>query len=131
MDPKSNVCDVENIEEDAAAADLDVEPAALPLPNDDECTQDHCPICLFDYNEGDLISWSRNKRCQHYFHRDCLLVWLMKHAECPFCRRQYLIDDADVSIEADSDVEAAGPPSAPDAGPVDATHSAIPMSAGS
>lgn len=52
-----------------------------------------CDICLMDYEIGDEICWSPNKDCIHAFHKDCLVDWLMKHTECPVCRREYLLND--------------------------------------
>jgi hypothetical protein len=28
-----------------------------------------CPICLVEYAEGEVICWSQNSKCHHYFHR--------------------------------------------------------------
>lgn len=53
-----------------------------------------CSICLIDYAENDILCWSQNSRCRHYFHRDCAIQWFMKHEECPLCRNNYLsLDD--------------------------------------
>ncbi|KAF9969415.1 hypothetical protein BGZ73_008231 [Actinomortierella ambigua] len=42
-----------------------------------------CAVCLFDYEEGETL---RHLRCDHYFHRDCVDRWLIKHPLCPTCR---------------------------------------------
>mmetsp|Transcript_12637 Transcript_12637/g.29853 ORF Transcript_12637/g.29853 Transcript_12637/m.29853 type:complete len:868 (-) Transcript_12637:55-2658(-) len=48
---------------------------------------DTCAICLCPYEEGDVRIFS--KRCQHAFHKDCILEWLVKsHNECPCCRTE-------------------------------------------
>ena len=49
-----------------------------------------CAICIEDYEEGDEISWSHNEHCSHAFHRVCIIEWLLKHDECPFCRHNFL-----------------------------------------
>lgn len=49
-----------------------------------------CPICLDDYEGGDDICWSSNKKCHHAFHLDCMLAWLMNNDDCPLCREDYL-----------------------------------------
>lgn len=49
-----------------------------------------CPICLDDYEGGDDICWSFNKKCHHAFHLDCMLAWLMNNDDCPLCREDYL-----------------------------------------
>lgn len=49
-----------------------------------------CPICLVEYNEEEIVCWSKNPSCTHVFHRDCLLPWLMTHDTCPNCRCSYM-----------------------------------------
>ena len=59
-----------------------------------------CAICLNDYQRDEILCWSQNTRCKHFFHRDCMEEWLLKHHECPCCRNNYLSlgdgDDDDV-----------------------------------
>merc|ERR1712226_1301694 len=43
-----------------------------------------CPICLDQFNEGDVVIVS--KHCSHLFHKNCILAWLEKHDACPCCR---------------------------------------------
>mmetsp|Transcript_9958 Transcript_9958/g.18698 ORF Transcript_9958/g.18698 Transcript_9958/m.18698 type:complete len:276 (-) Transcript_9958:70-897(-) len=52
-----------------------------------------CSICMSRYKEGDEICWSRNEKCYHAFHLTCMLEWLLKHNDCPLCRRNYLRTD--------------------------------------
>ena len=122
---KTHVSEVESGTTTVVAVD---DGDVVAIENGDEYSHDQCPICLLDYEEGDLISWSRNKQCHHYFHRDCLLVWLMKHEDCPYCRRPYLVDfNADVSTRTLTDVEAGPTPlPLPRAEPVDVLPSAVP-----
>lgn len=43
--------------------------------------QDTCPICL--ENGCDVVTY-----CRHYFHYDCLRIWLeSQHNSCPYCRK--------------------------------------------
>jgi len=59
-----------------------------------------CPICLLGYNSGDHVAWSKKSKCQHTFHRDCLVTWLLMHDECPNCRCSYF----ETEINNDSDL---------------------------
>jgi len=51
-----------------------------------------CSICLLDFNDGDVVCWSKNPDCPHAFHRDCILSWLMRNNLCPCCRNDYVYD---------------------------------------
>ena len=49
-----------------------------------------CTICCEDYESGDDIVWSKNRKCKHAFHTECIIQWLMDHDDCPMCRNKYL-----------------------------------------
>lgn len=51
-----------------------------------------CAICLSAYEVGTSITWSPNSLCQHAFHEDCIMTWLMKKDEplCPCCRQEFI-----------------------------------------
>lgn len=57
----------------------------------------NCPVCLIDYEEGDVLFFSHNRKCPHHFHQQCILDWLKDHDECPCCRNNFLAfnDDDD------------------------------------
>lgn len=48
-----------------------------------------CGICLAEYEEKDIVSWSKDPSCRHAFHQHCLVPWLMSHNTCPNCRWNY------------------------------------------
>lgn len=41
-----------------------------------------CPICLVEYEDGQLV---RCLRCTHQFHDECIRTWLQNAYECPNC----------------------------------------------
>ena len=48
-----------------------------------------CSICLLDFSVGDKVVCSDN--CNHNFHLNCMLPWLLKHHKtCPNCRCDFL-----------------------------------------
>ena len=62
---------------------------------DESTEQDHltCSICYENFKKGDEIAFSRNHACQHSFHVDCIVKWLMKHSDCPICRANYVQEE--------------------------------------
>jgi hypothetical protein len=51
-----------------------------------------CAICLRHFKPQQLVCVSNNSSCQHVFHKDCMVDWLMKdHDNCPMCREAYLL----------------------------------------
>jgi hypothetical protein len=51
-----------------------------------------CAICLSHFKPQQLVCASNNSSCQHVFHKDCMVDWLMKHHDnCPMCREVYLL----------------------------------------
>jgi hypothetical protein len=53
---------------------------------------DGCAICLSQFKPQQLVCESNNSSCQHIFHKDCMVDWLMKdNGSCPMCREVYLI----------------------------------------
>ena len=43
-----------------------------------------CTICLYDFNEEDIVSKLPN--CMHMFHVDCIKEWGYYKTTCPTCR---------------------------------------------
>jgi hypothetical protein len=51
-----------------------------------------CAICLSPFQPQQLVCESNNSSCQHVFHKECMVDWLMKHHDnCPMCREVYLL----------------------------------------
>jgi hypothetical protein len=50
-----------------------------------------CAICLCPYDVDDTIIWSCSNECNHAFHDECIIPWLVKNqnGECPCCRGQF------------------------------------------
>mmetsp|Transcript_21482 Transcript_21482/g.33229 ORF Transcript_21482/g.33229 Transcript_21482/m.33229 type:complete len:326 (-) Transcript_21482:147-1124(-) len=71
-----------------------------------------CAICLSEYEKCDRVCWSSNIECNHVFHEDCILQWLissgkkrsmnefftrhptdeklLEHEFCPCCRQGFI-----------------------------------------
>ena len=60
-----------------------------------------CPICLEKFEEGQDLSRSQKRICNHTFHAKCLEPWLMKHDDCPCCRTTFI--DESTLLEDDED----------------------------
>ncbi|KAK9674303.1 hypothetical protein RND81_12G224600 [Saponaria officinalis] len=43
-----------------------------------------CIICLAEYHKEDVVRIL--PYCGHYFHRNCIDIWLLQHCTCPVCR---------------------------------------------
>lgn len=54
--------------------------------NDVDDFDNMCSICFEPYSNDQELSWSKTNKCQHVFHSECLMPWLMKHEDCPYCR---------------------------------------------
>ena len=90
-----------------AKSGADVIPPSSTADNDDIAVG--CAICLADYEVGDTICFSHNRRCAHHFHSACITEWLVdqQRVDCPCCRNNYLAlsdddeDDEDGHREGD------------------------------
>jgi hypothetical protein len=51
-----------------------------------------CPICLDAFDRDDVITWSKELRCQHVYHANCLNPWLMENDDCPICRTSLILE---------------------------------------
>lgn len=72
-----------------------------------------CSICLEHFEPEDEVAWAKDggdpgepgstsvssieAGCDHIYHRECLVSWLVAgHDDCPLCRRKIVHDDADI-----------------------------------
>lgn len=50
-----------------------------------------CMICLADFEKHDEIRII--KLCKHFFHSECLLMWIRKEESCPLCKKSLHKED--------------------------------------
>ncbi|XP_024515639.1 E3 ubiquitin-protein ligase ATL15-like [Selaginella moellendorffii] len=43
-----------------------------------------CSVCLTDFQEDEVVKILPG--CSHFFHTDCIDMWLFSHSTCPLCR---------------------------------------------
>eukprot|EP00537_Pseudo-nitzschia_pungens_P005919 CAMPEP_0172358014 /NCGR_PEP_ID=MMETSP1060-20121228/2353_1 /TAXON_ID=37318 /ORGANISM="Pseudo-nitzschia pungens, Strain cf. cingulata" /LENGTH=482 /DNA_ID=CAMNT_0013079011 /DNA_START=288 /DNA_END=1736 /DNA_ORIENTATION=- len=100
---------------DSSSSHAEKEEPALPPPdtyNSSNCydfddDEDVCPICLDNFEIGDMVMWSRHGHgsCSHAFHEDCLMQWLLEQREneCPTCRACFIGDPSTTVQSASSE----------------------------
>ena len=49
-------------------------------------SKSECSICLDGYKTGETICWSKMNECDHIFHQDCIVEWMVDNDVCPLCR---------------------------------------------
>jgi hypothetical protein len=64
------------------------------------CTM--CSICIDEFEAGERLTLL--PRCQHAFHRDCIMPWLMERQGCcPLCKKHVLHAEQQTDSEGSSD----------------------------
>lgn len=58
-----------------------------------------CSICLSEFCEEDCV---RILKCTHYFHEQCINLWLQDNDTCPLCRINVIADEEKSSESPES-----------------------------
>mmetsp|Transcript_13586 Transcript_13586/g.20627 ORF Transcript_13586/g.20627 Transcript_13586/m.20627 type:complete len:313 (+) Transcript_13586:110-1048(+) len=65
-----------------------------------------CSICFQEFEDGNLVAFSHNPHCTHFFHKECIVDWLARDDRCPTCRRDYLKNDDEETEYEDANMTA-------------------------
>ena len=52
-----------------------------------ETVNSRCNVCFEDIHQKQDQTYLLVNACQHVFHKDCVLSWLVQHLTCPLCRQ--------------------------------------------
>lgn len=53
-------------------------------PEEEAATKGECSICMDEVSVGNEVA---KLPCDHWFHMECIRVWLQEHDTCPHCRK--------------------------------------------
>merc|ERR1712217_547670 len=63
-----------------------------------------CAIWFEAYEPGEVIR--KFKRCNHYYHKNCIDPWMESHVRCPFCNQRVdEIPDEEDEVEEEEEEE--------------------------
>ena len=82
--------------------DVEVALGVLNIPGRPKPVSNTCAICLDAYAVGDVVVWSTNQACQHVYHEDCVVDYILRvkyneetfhppnqKTPCPICRQPF------------------------------------------
>ncbi len=58
--------------------------------NEENSFHRECAICLSPFRRGEEVAQSVNSECDHLFHTECIVDWLVTQPACPECRQDFL-----------------------------------------
>ena len=92
IDPKLNLLSkrISDISEKKKKTKTRVKASVCPRKQELLNASSACSICWEKYRDGETVCLSSNKHCNHAYHFDCILPWLLKRNDCPLCRRNFL-----------------------------------------
>lgn len=64
---------------------IPIEFVHFPYEMKDNTTKEECSICLVDFETNDSVV---SLKCNHLFHKTCIVEWANHKAECPNCREK-------------------------------------------
>ncbi|CAI0552218.1 unnamed protein product [Linum tenue] len=69
----------------AARSSIDAMPTVKITQRHLRGSDSHCPVCKDQFELG---SEARQMPCNHLYHSDCIVPWLVQHNSCPVCRQE-------------------------------------------
>jgi len=67
--------------------------------NDEDDKDIQCPICCDEYKDEDIL---RKMPCDHFFHKECIDIWMEKRSECPICQQDIRIATSKFAQKTDN-----------------------------
>jgi len=62
-------------------------------------------ICMEDFSPQSKVSWLPCDR-RHFFHKSCIMFWLVKQSQCPLCKCEVDFEKAQrMKIQANQEAD--------------------------